>query len=401
MTEAEVLNLVNDEALIELTKELVRIPSENPPGNEQEAALHIKDWLEQRNLEVEVIEAEENRPNLVAEYGAQEGPVFMLNGHTDVVPPGDGWTVDPYGGVVQEGKLYGRGAADMKGGIAAMLHAFDAIRRSRVRLRGKLLLVVTVDEETGGRAGAAHLVSRGHVCADSCLVCEPSSLMLVTAEGGLVWPELTVTGKSVHSVLAQDGVNAVEKLLSVLQSLLPIKRWVEGHVGVRGKPSIFTINVIEGGAKVNQVPGRCRASIDVRIPPGVEISPTQVLEAVQETVAECRDKDPELDLDLSYRDPVEPFEIPPDSPIIATLSEAVEAVTGKPAQQWRPQQLIKTDDSDLYHWWTRGQIPGVYFGPGAIEQAHNADEYVELEELRQAARIYALVALRTLGWEER
>lgn len=399
VTEQDILGLIDEQAVVELTQELVRIPSENPPGQEGEVARYIQRWLEDRGLQVQVIEAEPGRPNLIAGWGPDDGPVFMLNGHTDVVPPGDGWTVDPYGGELRDGRIYGRGATDMKGGLAALLHAFDAIRRSGVRLKGKLLLVINVDEEAGGKAGAGYLIENGFVKADSCLVCEPSSLKLVTAEGGLLWMELLFRGRAVHSVLAPNGINAVEKALQVLQALMPLKRELESHVGSRGKPTIFSINMVHGGVKVNQVPGQCQVSIDVRIPPGVPIGTRDVIARVEEILDQQRAADPDLDVSLSYRDPVEPFEIPADAPIIATLRQAVADVTGKPAEDWAPQRVIQNDDSDLYHWWTKGGIPGVYFGPGAIELAHNADEYVETRELILAARIFALTALRTLGWE--
>ncbi len=400
MDEKRVLALIDDDAMIELTQRLVRIPSENPPGEEKDVSDFIQAWLEDRGLDVEVIEAEPGRPNLIASYGSEDGPVFMLNGHTDVVPPGEGWTVDPYCGELRDGKIYGRGSTDMKGGIAALLHAFDAIRRSGVQLKGKLLLVINADEEAGGAAGAGYLIENGHVAADSCLVCEPSSLMLSTAEGGLLWLELTVRGRSVHSTLAPIGINAVEKMLGILNALSPIKTKLEAMVGLRGKPTVFTMNIMKGGTKVNQVPAECRASIDVRIPPGVEVSPYDVIDDVNEVLDRMRKADKDLEVDLSYNDPpILPFEIPPESPVIATVEQAVEAVTGAPAEYWKPKQILPTDDSDLYHWWTKGNIPGVYIGPGAIELAHISDEYVEVDEIKKAARIYALVALGELGWE--
>ncbi len=398
MTEQDILSLVDDQEVVELTRRLVMIPSENPPGEEGRVSEFIADWLRARDIPVRVVEAEKRRPNLIASYGPEAGPTFMLNGHTDVVPPGDGWTVDPYGGELRDGRVYGRGSTDMKGGLAAMMCALEAIQKSRVQLKGRLLLVFTADEEAGGTAGARHLVDSGQVSADSCLVCEPSSLMLVTSEGGLVWLELTVTGRSVHSVMAAEGVNAVEKTLELLDDLKPLKEKVESGRGIQGKRGVFSVNLIRGGVKVNQVPGECRVSIDVRIPYGLEISPRDVIEELQAILEKRSQKDPEFRASLSYREPVMPFQIPPESEIIACLREAVHDVTNSPARDWAPQKMIKTDDSDLYHWWTRGGIPGVYFGPGAIELAHNADEYVEVKELRLAARIFALVALRTLGW---
>ena len=399
MTEREILALVDDEGAIKLTQELIRIPSENPPGDELPVVEHLENWLKTRGFEVQMICAEPGRPNLIVSYGPDSGPVFMLNGHTDVVPPGDGWTVAPYGGNRADGKVFGRGSSDMKGGISAILHAADAIRKSGAKLKGKLLIVLNADEETGGKAGAGYLASSGIVKADSCLVCEPSSLMMSTAEGGLVWITLTFRGKAVHSVLAMNGINAVEKALGVACGLLPLKREIMSNVGQGGKPTIFTINMFHGGAKVNQVPGRCEVSIDVRIPPGVDLSPLGVVDKVEALLADVRKADPDLDVELSHRDPIFPFEIPPESPVISVLQQAIQDVTGRPAEYWHPRQLLKNDDSDLYSWWTKAHIPGVYFGPGAIEQSHNSDEYIEIDEITKATRIFALVALRMLGWE--
>jgi len=132
----------------------------------------------------------------------------------------------------------------------------------------------------------------------------------------------------------------------------------------------------------------------------VEVSPYDVIDDVKGVLDRMRKADKDLRVDLSYNDPpILPFEIPPESPVIATVEQAVEAVTGAPAEYWKPKQILPTDDSDLYHWWTKGNIPGVYIGPGAIELAHISDEYVEVDEIKKAARIYALVALGELGWE--
>jgi acetylornithine deacetylase len=399
VTENDILSLIDDDGTVRLTQELVRIPSENPPGNELPVVKYLEDWLKERSLEYQMVSAEPGRPNLIVSYGPDGGPVFMLNGHTNVVPPGDGWTVAPYGGDLVDGKIYGRGSSDMKGGISAILHSLDAIRRSGARLKGKLLAVLNVDEETGGKAGAGYLASNGIVRAGSCLVCEPSSLMMCTAEGGLIWITLTFRGKAVHSVLCTNGINAVEKAIGVVHALLPLKREIMSHVGQRGKPTVFTINMFHGGSKVNQVPGQCEVSIDVRIPPGVDIRPLDVVDRIEVTLREMQETDPDLDVTLSHRDPVFPFEIPPESRVISVLQQAIEDVTGKPAEHWHPKQLLKNDDSDLYSWWTKAHIPGIYFGPGAIEQSHNSDEHVEIEEIKKATRIFTLVALRTLGWD--
>jgi len=395
--EKQVLAALDDQLMLRLAQEMVRIPDENPPGDVSAMAGYVLSWLKELGVETWTVEPEPGRVNVLARLGARSRPGLVLNGHLDVVPPGDGWSTDPYSGTVRDGKLWGRGSADMKGGVAAILGVVGALVKSKFQLSRSLLVMLTCDEETGGRFGAARLVEEGHVTGDMCIVCEPSGLRLVTAEGGLCWMTLRTYGRAAHSVLAWKGINAVEKMVRVIAALEPLQRELAGLKGSYGKRPVLTANVIRGGTKVNQVPHSCEAFLDLRIPPGLDLSPEEVIARIRRTVAELRQRDPDLRAELEHEEPVRPFEIPPDAPIIGYVKDAYRDVVGQECQYWKPQQDLPSDDSDLYHLWTAGCIPGVYFGPGEIEQAHVADEFVAIEQIFAAARIYALVACRVLG----
>lgn len=393
--ERTVLAHVDDGEVLRLAQEMVRIPSENPPGDVGDMADYVLAFLEELGLAGWRVEPAPGRVNVLARLGPPGGtPGLVLNGHLDVVPAGPGWTVEPYGGVVRDGRLWGRGSADMKGGLAAVLGAVAALVRARVILARPLLLMFTCDEETGGKQGAAHLVRSGQVTGDMCVVCEPSGLRLIHAEGGLCWITLTTRGRTAHSVLAWKGVNAVEKMVRVLSALAPLQEELGRMGNPSGKRAVLTANVIRGGVKVNQVPDTCEALLDLRIPPGVEISAEEVLDRMRAVLASLQEGDPDLVVELAHGEPVRPFEVPAGAEVIGLVREAYRDVTGRECSPWSPRQDPPTDDSDLYHLWTAGGIPGVYFGPGEIEQAHVADEFVEVEQLRQAARIYALLAYR-------
>ncbi|MBC7340148.1 MAG: ArgE/DapE family deacylase [Firmicutes bacterium] len=394
--EARLLEAVDDGEVLKLAREMVRIPSENPPGRVADMARYVLSFLEGLGVVARTVEPEPGRVNVLASLGSGSGRAgLVFNGHLDVVPAGPGWTVDPYGGMVQGGRLWGRGSADMKGGLAAILGAVAALVRAKVAFERPVALMFTCDEETGGKLGAGYLVRNGYVSGDMCVVCEPSGLRLIHAEGGLCWMTITTHGRSAHSVLAWRGVNAVEKMVQVLSALAPLQRELGAVRNASGKRVVLSANVIRGGVKVNQVPDACEALLDLRIPAGVDLSAEQVLDRIRAVLADLKMRDPELRVELSHGDPVTPFEVPPDAPVIGLVKEAYRDVTGQECAPWSPREDPPTDDSDLYHLWTAGGIPGVYFGPGEIEQAHVADEFVEIEQLRQAARIYALLAYRT------
>ena len=395
--EAAVLNRVDRERVVELAQRLIQVRSENPPGEELKAIELLRDHLTARGLRCEMHGAVPHRPNLIARFGRGRGKTLILNGHLDVVPAGDGWSFPPYDGLRRDGRLLGRGAADMKSGVAAAVEVVDAFRDAGVQPEGELVLALVCDEETGGGAGAGYLVEQGLLKGDMCLVCEPSGLRVVIAEEGMLWLTLRTRGRMVHSIMYDRGINAVERMLTVLQALEPVRQRVRALRGKYFKRGIFTINVLQGGVKVNQVPDECVAQIDVRIPPDAELFPDEVLAEMRRIVEACAAADPDLHVALEHRPPVRQYAVPEDEEIVKILMQAIPDGSGRPARFWGADDDLTHDDSDLYHLWVKGHIPGVFFGPGETEQSHVVDEWVDTQQIADAARIFTLVALRTVG----
>lgn len=378
---------VSEQRLVSLTRDLIALPSENPPGNEAGMANYVAEFLRNLGTEPLLVEAAEGRPNvLVSLPGASGGPTLLLTGHTDVVPAGANWSHHPFDPVVVGGRIYGRGACDMKGGLACILHVVELLLRHESPLVGSLLCAFTVGEETGGLEGAAYLVEHGHVKADMGILLEPSDFKLVLAEEAVLWARLTTHGTTTHTLNAAKATNAVEKMAPLLTAILSCRGNLLRCESTGAEPPILSVNMITGGEKPNVIPGRCEACIDIRIPPSCSLSVEEVQRRLLRMLGDARAGDPTLDADAKCEVVARAFSQPRDSEIVRILGDCATKVLGRPADIVGP--VPSTDeDSDAYHYWTKGKIPTVYFGPGHIAQAHAADEYVEAHELVWASKI--------------
>jgi acetylornithine deacetylase/succinyl-diaminopimelate desuccinylase family protein len=379
---------VNAGEMLSLAQRLIRIPSVNPPGDEAVVVAYLAEYLERAGLAVTVTEVQPGRPNLLAtlEFGA--GPTVLLNGHTDVVVPGEGWRGDPFSGDVQDAKLYGRGAADMKGPLAAMIEAMLTLKRcSRVR-RGRVVLAAVMGEEYGG-LGTKDLV-RQKMRADHAIVGEPSELRPVIAHKGTVRYEIVVEGKAAHGSVPEAGVNAIYKMADVVAAL----RSRHAQLAATRHPLVGspTLNVgtITGGLGTCIVPDRCAVTIDRRVVPGEPVE--TVGRELEEILGALRARDPELCATLSLQNIAPAMEISAEQPVVRAIREATAAVTGTDpgVHGW-----TATADSNLLV--NELGIPTVIFGPGSIfGVAHQPNEYVAVADLVAAARIYSLSLMRLL-----
>src|SRR5438128_3499138 len=218
--------------IVQFTADLVRIPTVNPPGDAYDVcARFLGEQLRRCHFDVEYIVADGRpehtaghpRVNVVGSRRGRGGPVVHLNGHFDVVPPGDGWTLDPFAGIVRDGKIYGRGTCDMKAGSAAAVFAAEAIRRAGIELPGTLEISGTVDEESGGFAGVAWLAERGRIAkgrTDYVIIPEPLNVdAICIGHRGVYWFELTTRGRIAHGSMPFLGVNAIEGMGHVLAAI--------------------------------------------------------------------------------------------------------------------------------------------------------------------------------------
>ena len=387
--DAQVLAQVDDAATLALLRALVRTPSANPPGDEAAAARVLADFLQAAGLEPRLEEVSPGRPNLAAALGpAAPGPTLLLNGHLDTMPAGPGWSVDPYGGLVRDGFLWGLGAADQKAGVAAMAAAAVAVLRAGLPLRGRLLLTAVVDEEGAGR-GAQVLVERG-LRADWAIITEPTELEIVNASNGQINFELTVHGAAAHGSTPEAGHNAIydaARLVAALereaQRLRPRAHPVVG-------PTSLNVGTIQGGSVTSIVPAQCTVTVDRRVIPGETVA--QAVAEMDALLEGLRRAHPSLRVERRTRMAIPPVDVSPDLPVSRALHDALATLTGRAPVFGG---LRGTTDAATFD---AAGIPTLIFGPGSLARAaHQADERVSLAELHLATRALALTIVRLLA----
>lgn len=385
------LSLIGAAEIASLAAGLVVAPGANPPGEEAATVEVLAQACRLRGLDPVLDEVAPGRPNLRAVLPGGDGPGVLLLGHSDVVPPGDGWSVHPYGGLVRDGRLYGRGAADMKGGLAACLVALGAIERSGIALSGPVEFAVTVDEEDHALGVRHYLDSGDRSDFQGCVVAEPTDLQPIIAARGDAYLEVTIRGRAAHSGHPDDGANAVYGATRVIDDL---RRW-HGELARDAHPLVgpATISVgrVDGGTGPSIVPAECVVITDRRLLPG---------ESGPEVLDQLHDRLDRLALDADGLEAS--AELTLDMPGFETDQDAavVRAVIAADAECGGPQLPVggwsaACDGGFLAR---DAKLPVVVYGPGSVlQQAHRADESVALDHLVTAARTYALIILRMLG----
>ena len=385
---------VDADEVLTFARALIAAPSENPGGTEDEAAAVAADILAGIGAPPEMIRSDEGRPSVVASMGSGEHPWLAWNGHLDVVPVGDltNWVHGPWEGVVEDGRLIGRGSADMKGPVASALAAAAAIRRAGLELAGTLTFHLAADEEHMGMYGTKVLWERGMLVQDACIVGEPSDLRVGLAERGGAWITATARGRAAHGSQPGLGVNAIAsmaRLVLRLPEVLPDRE----HPLV-GRPSVNAA-VITGGSAPNVVPDRCELVIDRRIVPG-ETDPSAVLAPFDHLAADIAAEHPEVDLTFQIDGWTDAAEAAADSEVAGWARDAISAERGA-----RPADVGFTGITDARFYINDADIPTVILGPGSLTVAHTANEWVLVEDLVAAARIYARIFVGFLGGRTR
>jgi acetylornithine deacetylase ArgE len=365
--------------LVELARSLVRFRTEIPPGNEEGCASYIHDFLADLHIEgaeLRLNKFEARRANIVAKFGPDK-PGLLLGGHIDVVPAGDEseWSDPPFEGVLKGGRLYGRGAADMKAGLAAILKAVEATARMG-RMRRGLLFVATAGEEVGFE-GLKSLFARRLIPEGSArlgVMGEPTNLRPVRAHKGLADFRISITGRSGHASRPDLGVNAVEKCARIIEALSAWGRTLGNTKDTDLGSTIVTPTMVRGGTKSNVIPGSCELIVDTRWIP--KHGTAFVEKGLKSMIASLRRRDPSLDarVELLYDSPS--LKLPPTHPAV----KLAESLSGK-----KSDVAPYGTEASLY---TMHGIPSVVLGPGNLKQAHIVDEFVEVAEAKKALSIY-------------
>ncbi len=383
---------IRKKGLIDLTIQLVQAPTENPPGNEKIAVQFLKPLLSKMGFKIKTVLSPKGRWNIIAERRwGKSGRTLIFNGHLDVVPAGDPsqWKYPPFQGRLYEGKIYGRGASDMKSGISAFIHALSMIDRSKIRpQKGGVILHLVSDEESHGHQGADFLTKAG-IQGEAVLIGEPTDLLPVIAHKGALWIKISTFGKSAHGSRPHQGVNAIEKMAKLVDRLnsIPLNR----EHPLLGKPTI-NIGTMRGGTKINIVPDRCEIEVDRRMVPGERKE--RILGEFREILESIQSQDPLFQYQMEEIDFAEPSEVNPEEEIVRIGVEAIEEVTGK-----KPSLSVFSGFTDSRFYINRCHIPTLILGPGETDRAHTTDESVRVDALALAAHIYALILLRFLSQE--
>ncbi len=399
--------------IVAFTQELVRIPTVNPPGDLYEDCAHlIGDRLRQGGFETLYVAAE-GRPEHTAKHprinvigrrdGDGPGPTLHLNGHFDVVPAGNGWTVDPFGAEIKDGRIYGRGACDMKAGIAASVYAAEALRRAGVKVPGAIEISGTVDEESGGFAGVAHLAHTGHIKkgrTDYVVIPEPLNVdRICIGHRGVYWFEVETFGRIAHGSMPYLGVSAIEHMGAVLEAIrTELKPVLETRVTrmpvvpAGSARATINVNAVIGGQANETVQSPCvadraRAIFDRRflIEEGFDATRAEIVALL----AGLQARIPGLRYELRDQMIVHPVEAPAGSPLIASLKSSISEVLGREAAI-----IASPGTYDQKH---VARIAGVEhcvaYGPGILELAHQPDEWCGIDDLVHSTQVLALTAM--------
>jgi succinyl-diaminopimelate desuccinylase len=398
--------------IIACAQELVRIPTVNPPGDcYRDCATAVGRHLHECGFDVWFLEAEglpehtgtHPRVNVLGHRaGRSPRPLIHLNGHLDVVPPGVGWTVGPFDGLVRDGKLYGRGSCDMKAGLAAAIYATEAIRRAGVGLDATLEVSGTVDEESGGFAGVAWMTGRGIIGPDRTdyvIIPEPLNVDRVcVGHRGVYWFELETEGRMAHGSMPFLGVSAIDQMALVLweihQTLAPrlSARVTAVPVVPEGaRRATINVNGLEGGQRVDgiQTPcvaDRCRAIVDRRflLEEGFDATRAEIVSLLDGLAGRA----PGFRYRLRDLMVVNPVRTPPDSPLVPVVERAIAEVLGRTAAI-----VASPGTYDHKHVARAGVAHCIAYGPGILELAHQPDEWCAVEDLIAATKVLALTIL--------
>lgn len=404
------------EEMLDFLRHLVRIPTVNPPGeNYLDCAYFIGRKLESFGYDVDYVTpdgmpentARNPRLNVIGRMeGRERKPTLHFNGHLDVVPPGAGWTVDPFAGLIRDGRIYGRGVTDQKAGIAASIFAVEAIRRAGVELYGSVEQSATVDEESGGLAGVWYLSQNGYFNSDRIdyvVITEPLNYdRICLGHRGVYWFEVDIFGRIAHGSMPFLGVNAVDIMARLInrieQEVKPMlaQRCTVMPVEPPGaRYATINVNSIAGGQQIDEmqtpcVADLCRAIFDRRFL--IEESFDDVKGEMVDLLEQLRDEDPVWSYELKDLLVVHPTMTDPSTEIVRQTASAIEHSIGR-----RPPLIASPGTYDQKHF---ARIAGIEqciaYGPGLLDMAHQPDEYCRIDHLMQACKTMALTTMRLL-----
>ena len=389
------------EEIIKFHQKIVQIPSENPPGKYKEVVKFTEKAFMDLGLKTEV-----KRNNVVGEFGNNNGPTLILNGHLDTVEAFKGWTQKPFGGDIVDGKIYGRGASDDKSSVTAEIFATKALLETSVNLNGKLILTAVVDEETGGLRGADYILESGLIKGDACLLGDAPNNYPFGYCGGNIFLTFIIKGKKAHGLAHPDlpkpyrseesGINSIEKMVKIMNFLVKLKEeFLEKETkyplpeGSNVTVSSLNLAEIHGGDSMTTVPERSFLHVTITTIPEQDIS--SIKNRILEYVEEIKKQDPDLDITVQNPITFEPQIIDVNSDFARAVLKATKAIFNE-----EREFKLCSAPTDA-HWFQERGIPTILIGSSREDNnIHAVDEFVHIEDLINTTKLFAISILNYL-----
>ena len=380
------LKTINEQDIINFLQAMIQIPSES--GEEHNISTFVEEQMSTTSMRINNIGG-----NIICQLGSGS-PILVLNAHLDTVPPGDRtkWSTDPYSGEVVDGRIYGRGSADNKGGLASILMAAKSIHDAGIRLNGTLLVVASIMEEVGKRKvnerkGIVEVLDKKILeGANSAIIAESTNLGISLGHRSPNNFEILVHGKRAHSAMPNQGVNAIENAATIILALQN-QKLPEHEILGKGTQSV---TLISAGERPNVVPELCTITIDRRLTVGE--TPTTAVNEYEQLITELEEMNPDLKAEVNCTYGSLPTFTPVETPIVKTLQKSFRQITNQ--EPTITHSHFGTDGGFIFH---HLNIPVIIFGPGEETMAHKSDEYIEITQLIEATKVYIATVLSFFG----
>ena len=369
---AKKLKMIKRERLIKLTRKLIQIDSQNPPGDESRIAKFVKNYLDNLGLKTKIYEFKKRRSNVVAVLGGRDKKhALLVTPHLDTVPAGKNWRFSPFKSKIYKGKIYGLGATDCKGNLACALEAINSLVEARIVLNYNLVFAATSDEESGSNLGLVPLLDKGILKPDAAVVLDSDDFEIIVTQKGLVHLKINLQGVRAHGAYPWRGINAIDIAIDILKELKTHKFFYTKNKYLR--PPTLNIGTIKGGDKVNVVADWCEFELDFRFLPGM--SEREILKELKNIIQRHTQK-----FKIEIEGIQKPYRIDEGHPLVRSLAQTIRNVGLRP--------IIKgSEGATTITFFQNKNIPAIATGFGSQGCAHSADEYVKIDNLYKGAMV--------------
>ena len=396
-TEDLIIQHINkkQEKFVSFVQEMIKIPSITGEEDKIGKAIYKK-MIEIGLDEVEIVEAEEGRPNVVGKLkGKEKGKALLFNGHIDVVPYGplEEWDFNPCSGEIDSSRMYGRGTVDMKAGTCSSILAVEVIKELNIPIKGEVMLTAVCDEEVGGTKGIRYLIEKGYINADMGINCEATNLNTVdVVHKGIYRCEVITYGKAIHGSRPWLGINAIDKAVEVLNRVKDLEKQLQLRKHPLLKYPTIHVGTIQGGTVVNMIPSQCKMTFDRRMIPGESFEIAE--KEIQDILDQLSKEDPDFRAELRQIHVKRPFlDIPPDAPVVRAIKKAHKIVRGEDLS-------IGGKDAGTDASWIVAAtgMPMPIYGPGDyLKYSLAPNESIAIKDIIDAIKVYSLVIYYVLS----